>query len=76
MGEPKDFRFGCEFYTTVALKAAEDLRKALLMDEQSFRRTAPALWKDPRPAFLYSVLDEVQKAGVSIKDWSEKLEAE
>ena len=73
MPEPKDFRFGCEFYTTVALKAAEDLRKALPMDEGSFRRTAPAMWKDPRPAFLYSALDEVQKAGVSIKDWSEKL---
>jgi hypothetical protein len=73
MPEPKDFRFGCEFYTTVALKAADDLRKALRMDENSFRRVAPALWKDPRPAFIYRVLDEVQKAGVSIKDWSEKL---
>jgi len=73
MSEPKDFRFGCEFYTSVALKAAEDLRKALPMDEQSFRRTGPALWQNPRPAFIYRALDEVQKAGVAIKDWSEKL---
>jgi hypothetical protein len=73
MPESKDFRVVCDFYTTVALKAAADLRKALPMDEDSFRRTAPALWKDPRPAFIYSVLDEVQKAGVSIEDWSGKL---
>jgi hypothetical protein len=73
MSEPTDFRVGCEFYTTIALQAAEDLREALPMDEDSFRRIAPAAWKDPRPAFIYRVLDEVQKAGVSIKDWSEKL---
>ncbi|MFZ3375834.1 MAG: hypothetical protein WA183_09795 [Chthoniobacterales bacterium] len=73
MAEPKDFRIGCEFYLSVALKAANDLRGALRIDEESFRRTGPALWQDPRPAFIYRVLDEVQKAGVSIKDWSEKL---
>jgi len=73
MSEPQDFRAGCEFYTTVALKAAEDLRKALPIDEVSFRGTGPALWQDPKPAFIYRVLDEVQKAGISIKDWSEKL---
>jgi hypothetical protein len=73
MAEPKDFRIGCEFYLSVALKAANDLRAALRIDEESFRRIGPALWQDPRPAFIYRVLDEVQKAGVSIKDWSEKL---
>ena len=73
MAEPKDFRIGCEFYLSVALKAAGDLRAALRIDEESFRRIAPALWQDPRPAFIYRVLDEVQKAGISIKDWSEKL---
>ena len=62
MPEPKDFRVGCEFYVTVALKAAEDLRRALKIDEESFRRIGPALWQDPRPAFIYRVLDEVQKA--------------
>jgi hypothetical protein len=31
MPEPKDFRVGCEFYTTVAIKAADELRKALPM---------------------------------------------
>lgn len=73
MSEPKDFRIGCEFYTTVAIKAANDLQNALQMDEKSFRRVTPASWQDPRPAFIYSVLDEVQKAGVSVKDWSGKL---
>jgi hypothetical protein len=73
MAEPKDFRIGCEFYLSVALKAANDLRTTLGIDEESFRRIAPMAWQDPRPAFIYRVLDEVQKAGVAIKDWSEKL---
>jgi hypothetical protein len=73
MGEPTGFRVGCDFYQTVALKAAEDLRRSLKIDEEAFRRTGPALWQDPRPAFIYRVLDEVQKAGIAIKDWSEKL---
>ncbi len=73
MAEPKDFRIGCEFYLSVALKAANDLRAALQIDEESFRRIAPMAWQDPRPSFIYRVLDEVQKAGIAIKDWSEKL---
>jgi hypothetical protein len=73
MPEPKDFRIGCDFYFKVALKAADELRRALKIDEQAFRRIGPTLWQDPRPAFIYRVLDEVQKAGIAIKDWSEKL---
>jgi hypothetical protein len=38
MPEPKDFRVGCDFYVNVALKAAEDLRRGLKIDEVSFRR--------------------------------------
>jgi hypothetical protein len=74
MPEPKDFRFGCEFYQNVALKAAEDLRQRLKINEESFRRIGPSAWSDPRPAFIYRILDEVQKAGIAIKDWSEELE--
>jgi len=48
MSEPKDFRIGNEFYLSVALKAANDLRAALRIDEESFRRTGPALWPDTR----------------------------
>jgi hypothetical protein len=73
MPEPKDFRFGCEFYQNVALKAAEDLRRSLKINEESFRRIGASAWRDPRPAFIYRVLDEVQKAGIAIKDWSEEL---
>ena len=73
MPEPDGFRELCEFCTTVALKAAQDLRKELPIDEVAFRQITPALWQDPRPAFVYKVLDEVQKAGISIKDWSAKL---
>ncbi len=73
MPEPKDFRVGSEFYQNVALTAAEDLRRSLKIDEQSFRRIGPSAWQDPRPAFIYRTLDEVQKAGIAIKDWSEEL---
>jgi hypothetical protein len=73
MPEAKDFQESCEFYITVAIKAASDLRNALRLDETAFRQITPALWQDPRPAFIYSVLDEVQKAGISIMDWSQKL---
>ena len=31
------------------------------------------LWADPRLAFIYRVLDEVQKAGICIHDWFETL---
>jgi hypothetical protein len=41
MAEPKNFGIGCEFYLSVALKAANDLRAALRIDEESFRRIAP-----------------------------------
>jgi hypothetical protein len=73
MDKREDFKLGSDFYVSVALKAANDLRKALAIDEESFRHTGPALWWDPRPAFIYRVLDEVQKAGIAIKEWVNKL---
>jgi hypothetical protein len=61
------------FYCTIAFKAAVDLRTALNIDEVAFRKMAPSAWHDPRPAFIYRVLDEVQKAGLCINEWYEKL---
>jgi len=60
-------------YCTIALKAASELRTALKIDEVAFRKIAPSAWHDPRPAFIYRVLDEVQKAGLCINEWFEKL---
>lgn len=70
----KGIRFDHAFYVSIALKAAADLRIALKIDEGVFRRIAPSAWQDPRPAFIYRVLDELQKAGLCINEWFEKLE--
>jgi hypothetical protein len=72
----KDLKLGHDFYCSVALKAAAELRSALKLDEGAFRQIAPSLWQDPRPAFIYRVLDEVQKAGICIHDWFETLKDE
>jgi hypothetical protein len=71
--DPKDIEFGHDFYCSIAFKAAPELRNALKIDEVAFRRMAPSAWHDPRPAFIYRVLDEVQKAGICIHDWFETL---
>ena len=73
MDDPKDIKFDRDFYCTIAFKAAPELRNALKIDEVAFRRMAPSAWHDPRPAFIYRVLDEVQKAGICIHDWFETL---
>ena len=73
MDDPKDIKFDRDFYCTIAFKAAPELRTALKIDEVAFRRMAPSAWHDPRPAFIYRVLDEVQKAGICIHDWFETL---
>jgi hypothetical protein len=73
MEKRQDFKLGADFYASVALRAANDLRKTLAIDEGSFRHVGPALWQDPRPAFIYRVLDEVQKAGIAIREWLVKL---
>ncbi len=72
----KDMQLGHDLYCSIAFKAAADLRSALKLDEGAFRQIAPSLWHDPRLAFIYRVLDEVQKAGICIHDWFEKLKDE
>ena len=72
----KDIQLGHDLYCSIAFKAASELRAALKVDEGAFRQIAPSLWADPRPAFIYRVLDEIQKAGICIHDWVEKLKDE
>jgi len=69
----KDIQLGHDLYCSIAFKAASDLRAALKIDEGAFRQIAPSLWADPRPAFIYRVLDEMQKAGICVHDWVDKL---
>jgi hypothetical protein len=73
MESQEDLQFGYDFYCSIALKAAAELRGALNIDEVVFRRGAPSSWPDSRSAFIYRVLDEVQKAGICIIDWFETL---
>lgn len=72
----KDLQVAHDFYCSVAFKAAGDLRAALRIDEQAFRQISPSLWRDPVPAFIYRVLDEVQKGGICVHDWFDKLKEE
>jgi len=73
LADLKGIAFDHVFYCSSAFKAAVDLRTALKIDEVAFRKIAPSLWHDPRPAFIYRVLDEVQKAGLCINKWCEKM---
>jgi hypothetical protein len=73
MSDIKGIDFDLGFYCSIAFKAAVGLRTALKIDEAAFRKIDLSAWRDPRPAFIYRVLDEVQKAGVCIHDWTEKL---
>jgi hypothetical protein len=52
-----DFDYG--FYCSIAFKAAVELRTALKIDEVTFRKIDLSAWPDPRPAFIYRVLDEI-----------------
>jgi hypothetical protein len=66
--------FDLVFYCKIAFKATVELRTALNIDEAAFRRIDRSAWPDPRPAFIYRVLDEIQKAGLCINEWFQKLE--
>jgi hypothetical protein len=67
---------GWDFYLSVGVVGAEDLRKELGLDELNFRRLAPNLNRKPKQYFLYRVLDEIQKAALKIGYWKEYLSEE
>jgi len=46
MESQEDLQFGYDFYCSIALKAAAELRGALNIDEVVFRRGAPSSWPD------------------------------
>jgi hypothetical protein len=62
-----------DFYLSVGVMGAEELRKELGLDELNFQRLAPNLNQEPKKYFLYRVLDEIQKAALKIGDWKEYL---
>lgn len=62
-----------DFYLSVGVAGADELRKEIGLDELNFRRIAPNLNQEPKRYFLYRVLDEIQKAALKIFDWKEAL---
>ena len=62
-----------DFYLSVGVMGAEELRKELGLDELNFRRLAPNLNREPKKYLIYRVLDEIQKAALKIGDWKEYL---
>lgn len=64
---------GWDFFLSVGVMGAEELRKELGLDELNFRRLAPNLNREPKKYFLYRVLDEIEKAALKISDWKESL---
>jgi len=61
------------FYLSVGVMGAEELRKELGLDELNFQRLAPNLNREPKKYFVYRVLDEIQKAALKISEWKEYL---
>ena len=55
-----------QFCMTVGLRGAGDLRKTLGLDEGTFRHVAPSAQSKPSKYFLYRVLDEIQKASITM----------
>lgn len=72
----EDENVGWEFFITVGIKGADDLRKELGLDELNFRRLGPNVNQEPKKYFLYRLLDEVQKAALKIAYWKEYLSEE
>ncbi|HEY1576494.1 MAG TPA: hypothetical protein VGF82_05400 [Terracidiphilus sp.] len=73
LADLKGIDFDLGFYCGIAFKAAVELRTALKIDEATFRKIDLSAWPDPRPAFIYRVLDEIQKAGLCITEWYDKV---
>ena len=61
------------FYLSVGVQGADELRKELGLGELNFRHLGPNLNREPKRYFLYRVLDEIQKAALKIFDWKESL---
>jgi hypothetical protein len=62
-----------DFFVTVGVKGADDLRKVIGLDELNFRGLAPNVNERPKDYFIYRVLDEIQKAALKIAEWKEEI---
>lgn len=62
-----------DFFLDICLKGANDMRKILNMDDNSYLRVFFRAHQDARRYYIYGVLDELEKAGVSLMGYSEVL---
>jgi hypothetical protein len=69
-------KIGWDYYISIRVKGADDLRKELGRDELNFRRVSPTANQQPKKYFIYRVLDEIQKAALKIAYWKEYLAEE
>jgi hypothetical protein len=62
-----------DFFARATWRGADELRQHLHLGEFDFRSAAGFSHEDARAFYLYTALDEVQKASVAIRQWSEFL---
>ena len=62
-----------EFWSRALIRAGEDLRALLHVDEDGFRFVAGTAHGAARDYFLYATLDEVEKVGIAVMGWDELI---
>lgn len=72
---PEDSKKRREFYASAPMQAAHNLRKALAVNEGSYRLVVGHIHGDPRAYFLYGCMDEIFKVCTASMRWAELLEA-
>ena len=61
------------FWSRALIRAGEDLRALLRVDEAGYRFVAGTAHGDARGYFLYAALDEIEKVGVAVMAWDEMI---
>ena len=60
-----------KFWARALVRAGEDLRALLQVDESNFRFVAGPTHTAARDYFLYATLDEIEKLGIAVMGWDE-----
>jgi len=62
-----------DFWIEICLKGSTDVKKLIKMDDNGYLRIYFASHQDSKAYYLYSVLDELEKAGVALMGYKEIL---
>src|SRR6266446_2671304 len=71
----EDARKRRQFFAMVPMRAADNLMKALQLDEAKYRGVAGHAQQDARAYFLYGAIDEVFKVCTATLRWAEFIDA-